>query len=333
MEVFNKHLPSYEITLARSTYGKQQWEAMYNYPLTGVTYWTTKLGDPETLGNAHAIMPFISFPIQRWSKGSFNFRLSAGLGYLTNKFDRIHNYKYIAIGSHVNAALNLRFEYRWYPVDHLQLLADFQLMHFSNGSTKTPNYGINIPSFGIGAAYKINKENPYIRRMVKPTLTMYEFDGRKFLELKIGGVAGIKDIGEANNKRYFVSAAYINLSAKINDKSNAGLCLDLSFDGSDARLVGVKGVDYTHDYQLIKPGMSLMYEIFLSRLSIPLGLGFYFPNQTKSEGLSYYKLGLQYMIYNNLYANVTLKTHYAKADYVAFGMGYKFRIRHYLLKS
>lgn len=329
MENFNRHLPSFEINIARSTYGKNQWETLYNYPVTGVSYWNAWLGDRETIGQAHAMMPYIAFPLVKNDKSELNFRLAAGLGYLTKKFDRLDNYKYIAIGSHLNAAVNLMFEYRWKPIQHVQLSGGIQLMHFSNGSIKTPNFGLNIPSLSAGIAFRINKENPYIMRSIRPALTMYEFDGHNYLEVRINTSYGTKTIGEVLGERYNVFANSVSVLKTTSYKGRAGLSFDFSYDGSDARYVGIKGVDYDNNFQLIKPGVALMYEVVLSRMSFPFALGFYTGGKYRSEGISYYKAGLQYLLTKNIFASVTLKTHYARADYVAFGLGYRFKVKNY----
>ncbi len=331
MEIYNAHLPSFEFSIARSTYGKQHWEALYKYPVTGLTYWNAWLGDPNTLGQAHGLMPFISFPIVKQDATELNFRLAAGVGYLTKRFDRIENYKYIAIGSHINAAINLMVEYRWKPLKHLQVFGGVQLMHFSNGSMKTPNYGLNIPSLSGGVAFRLNKENPYIKRAVRPKLTMFEFDGRDYLEVRLSSSFGMKDIGEIVSERFYVTAGSIGLLKSLGYKSKAGLCIDLSYDGSDARFIGEKGVAYNNNLQLVKPGVGIMYEVVLSRLSFPLTLGFYTGGKYKSEGISYYKMGIQYIVQRNFFASVTLKTHFARADYVALGIGYRFRVKQYFI--
>lgn len=330
MEIFNRHLPSFEICLARATYGKNQWEALYNYPLTGFAYWNAWLGESRTLGQAHALMPYISFPIIKEKTTQLDFRLAAGVGYLTKHFDRLSNYKYIAIGSHVNAAINLMMEYRWKPVNHLQLYAGLQLMHFSNGSMKTPNFGLNIPSISGGIAFKINKENPYIVRAIRPRLTMFEFDGHDYFEIRLSSSFGIKDIGEITSDRYNVVAGSASVLKTVGYKGRAGLTFDLSYDGSDGHYIGTKGIDYNNNFQLLKPGVALTYEVVLSRVSFPFSLGFYTGGRY-SEGISYYKMGIQYLITKNVFTAITLKTHFARADYVALGIGYRFKIKQYLL--
>lgn len=330
METFNGHLPSFEFSLARSTYGKNHWETLYNYPVTGLTYWNAWLGEPEVMGKAHALMPYIAFPLVKKDKSELDFRLSAGLGYLTKHFDRLENYKYIAIGSHLNAAINLMLEYRWKPVSHLQLSGGIQLMHFSNGSMKTPNFGLNIPSVSLGAALRLNKENPFIKRAIRPDLKMYEFDGHDYIEVRVSSGIGMKDISEVSDKRYKVLTGSVAALKSLSDKGKAGIGIDFSYDGSDLHYLKIRGVETSNNLKLVKPGISLMYEVVLSRLSFPLGLGYY-TGGAYYEGNTYFKLGMNYIIVRNLFMSINLKTRYAKADHLTFGIGYRFRFKQYWL--
>jgi len=329
MEIYNSHFPSFEFSIARATYGKQQWEALYNYPVTGMTYWTAWLGNSPDLGHAHAVFPFIRFPWIKNNNTELSFRLGAGMAYLTKHFDRLDNYKYNAIGSHLNAAINLMVEYRWKPLNYLQLSAGVQLMHFSNGSTKTPNFGLNIPSLSGGVAFRINKENSYIRRRARPDLTMFEFDGKKFLEMKVGTTFAIKQIGDIDGARYSVYAGFLSATKNLGYKHKLGLCFDLSWDGSDELLVNKTNPEPFKQSALTKPGFSAAYEMVLARLSFAFNFGFYVGGKDKSEGLTYYKAGINYLITRNLFANLTLKTHYARADFVGIGVGYRFRWIYY----
>ncbi|WP_367327915.1 acyloxyacyl hydrolase [Lentimicrobium sp.] len=330
MEIYNSHFPSFEFSISQETYGKRQWESFYNYPVTGLTYWNAWLGNSKALGQAHALVPYISFPILKNDRSEVNFRLGAGLAYLTKKFDRLSNYKFNAIGSHLNAAVNLMAEYRWKPLKHLQLSAGIQLMHFSNGSTKTPNFGLNIPAVSAGAAFRLNQLNNPIRQRVRPSLTMYEFDGREFIEVKLGTIFAYKESGDTDGKKYQVYSGFLSTMKNIDYKNKLGICFDLSWDGSDALLVARTNQEPYPARQLTKPGLSAAYELVLDRTSFAFNLGFYLGGKDKSEGMSYYKLGIHYLVTKNLFANLTLKTHYARADFVGIGLGYRFKWGYYL---
>ena len=330
MEIFNRHFPAFEFAISKASYGKSQWESFYNYPTMGVAYYNAWLGSSNDLGQAHALYPFISFPLQKNHKQELNFRLGAGLAYLTKKFDRLTNYKYNAIGSHLNAAVNLMVEYRWKPVHYLQLSAGIQLMHFSNGSLKTPNFGLNIPSVSVGAAFRLNKEQQSIQRRLRPDLTMYEFDGKNFLEVKIGTIFGLKQTGDTDGEKFNVYAGFVSVMKSLEYKHKVGVCFDLSWDGSDALLVNRFNTEPYNKNELTKPGIAAAYELVLARTSFAFNLGFYLGGKDKSEGMTYYKVGIQYLIHKNLFANLTLKTHFARADYLGLGLGYRFKWGYYL---
>ena len=108
------------------------------------------------------------------------------------------------------------------------------------------------------------------------------------------------------------------------------MCFDLSWDGSDALLVARTNTTPYNKRELTKPGLSAAYELVLSRTSFAFNLGFYLGGKDKSEGMTYYKAGIHYLITKNLFANLTLKTHYARADYVGIGIGYRFKLKYYL---
>lgn len=330
MEIYNSHFPSFEFSISQASYGKRQWESFYNYPVMGVTYYNAWLGNSQDLGQAHAVFPFISFPLQKNRKQELNLRLGAGVAYLTRKFDRLTNYKYNAIGSHVNAAVNLMVEYRWKPLHQLQLSAGIQLMHFSNGSMKTPNFGLNIPAVTVGAAFRLNKEQQLIQRRLRPDLTMFEFDGKDYLEIKIGTIISRKQTGDIDGEKFNIYAGFISVMKNLEYKHKVGLCFDLSWDGSDALLVNRFNTDPYNKKELTKPGLAAAYELVLARTSFAFNLGFYLGGKDKSEGMTYYKVGIQYLIHKNLFANLTLKTHYARADYLGIGLGYRFRWKYYL---
>lgn len=328
MQVFNAHFMAYEINLGVETYGKGRWEAMYAYPIIGVSYWYSNLGNSEFIGKANALFPYINFPLTQHQNYELNFRLGGGLGYLTQHFDRLNNYKYLAIGSHVNAAINLMFELRWRPTPRAHLSTGIALMHFSNGSLKTPNFGINIPTANLAFAYRLSRQNEYINRKILPELIKFEFDGHKYIEIDIGGAVGMKDISEYG-KRFFVYALYGNVFKTITYKSKVGVGFDFIYDKSDLYTAELKKIELTHKSQIIKPGANLGYQLNLSRTSFIFNLGFYLGGKVNRTVSSYYKVGIRVMLSRNIFASLTLKTHFARADYVGLGLGYKLNFLYY----
>jgi hypothetical protein len=331
MTPYRRHYPALEFSLMKATYGRTRWEYMYNYPYIGLSYWFSGLGNTEVLGAAHAVFPFIDFPLLKTTRHNLFFRLGVGLGWMTNPYDRYANYENLAIGSHLNGAVNLLFEYKWRIGEKLIASAGISLMHFSNGSIKTPNYGLNIPGATLAMAYRLSRENPNLRSKLMPQLYTFEMAGRRSLTLDLNFGFGVKDmqstLGVGN--RYFVGTVYGNLLFPVSYKSSLGLGADLSYDGSDIKVLESDGITPDHQINVVKTGLNAAYDLSFSRMSIMLNLGCYLSGLDKSDGYIYEKLAIRYHFNEHLFSSLTLKAHYARADFIAFGVGYKFNLHYY----
>jgi len=330
MEIFNAHFPSFELSISRKTDGRNRWEYMYGYPIIGVAYWYSNLGKSPYLGDAHAVFPFVCFPISPNKSLRFYFRGGVGLGYLTKHFHRIDNYKNTAIGSSLNAAVSMSIELRARILSRLYATGSISLTHFSNGSMKTPNYGINIPSITAGVVYKLSKENPYQKSKIMPELYPYEFDGKKFFQIQIGAGFGYKNMEAEIGGKYGVFAFYTNIMKQVSFKSRLGVGFDVSYDGTDKKLIeSGSGEQMESFWPVVKTGGTVAWELMISRVSLVFNVGGYFSGAYKSEGGIYEKIAVWYYFNPNLYGSLTLKAHYARADYITFGLGYNLNIKYY----
>jgi len=322
MKIFNAHFPAFEINLGKETYGRERWQAMYGYPFIGISYWYSQMGNSEFLGSANALFPYVNYPIIRNNKNELNFRVGLGLAYLTKRFDRLDNYKYIAIGSHVNAAANFMAEYRWRFNPRMNIAVGIALMHFSNGSTKTPNYGVNIPSANVAFAYRLSKENTYLSRKLLPSLYTFEFPGTKSIDISIGATAAVKDMGSEYGRTFMIYNFFGSVMKQFSYKSSAGIGFDYTYNESDFYFADLDKVPYEKKRDLIRSGVGPVYQLSMSKLSYNFGLGIYLKAKMAPTH-TYFKLGLQYQITKGLFANLTLRTHFGQADFVGIGLGYK----------
>lgn len=331
LEPFQKHYPALEISVFKATYGNTRWEYMYNYPNIGISYWYSGLGNFKSLGRAHAVFPYISFPLAGTDNFTFFFRLGIGLGYLTENYNRINNYKNLSIGSHLNGCANLLFEAKLRAGPKMILSGGISLTHFSNGSIKTPNYGLNMPAVSVAAAYRLSRENPHLRKKLLPELIPFEFDGKKRVYADIAYAMGVKDLqstlGVGN--LYLVYTLAANALLPLGYKSKAGIGLDASFDASEITLLDLRGVPVEHKVNVVKTGITGAYELMFSKMSMMFNIGAILTGMEQSKGVIYEKLGIRYYFNRKLFANMTLKAHYARADYLTFGVGYNFGFIYY----
>ena len=329
MRRFDAHFPMIEISLQRATYGQNQWEALYRYPMIGVSYIYADLGNSKELGNAHAIYPFINFPLNSDLDNSLNFRVGLGLAYLTNKFHPTENFRNFAIGSHLNAAVSLYFDYRKKINRRSNLVFSAGLTHFSNGSMKTPNFGLNILSVSAGYSFFLKKPNPYLSRKLLPELYKFEFDGKKWLSVEGQFTAGLKDMSQETGKSHLVYNLAVNALKRVSMKSKVGVGFDLTYDGSDKNVLTRKGIPYEKEWNLAKPGINLAYEMLLDRTSFLFNVGMHLAGVERSEGDFYQKLALKHLFTDQLFGTIALTVHFGKADYIGFGLGYRLDFKYY----
>lgn len=329
MTRFDAHFPMFEISLQRATYGHNQWEAVYRYPLIGVSYLYTDLGNNSALGAAHAVFPFINFPLNSNLNNSLNLKLGLGLAYLTNKFDPTENFQNFAIGSHLNAAVSIYFDFRKKINRRSNLILSAGLTHFSNGSMKTPNFGLNILSLSAGYSFFLKKPNPYLSRKLLPELYKFEFDGKKWFSAEAQLTAGLKDMSQETGRSHYVYNLAVNVLKRISIKSKAGLGFDLTYDGSDRDILAKKGIPYEKEWELVKPGVNLAYEMLLDRTSFLFNVGMHTSGAERSEGDIYQKLALKHLFTDQLFGTIALTVHFGKADYIGFGLGYRLDFKYY----
>ncbi len=322
MKIFNAHFPAFELNIGKETFGSERWQYLYGYPIIGVSYWYSQLGNSTFLGSANAVFPYVNYPIIRDRKHELNFRVGLGLAYLTKRFDRLENYKYIAIGSHVNAAINLMAEYRWRFNPRMNVAVGLALMHFSNGSTKTPNYGINTPSLNLAFAYRLSKENSYLSRKLMPSLYIFEFPGTKSLDFSLAATAAFKDMGSEYGRTFMIYNFFGTAMKQVSYKSSFGLGFDFTYNESDFYFAKLDHVEYTRNLQLWRLGFGPVYKLSMAKLSYNFGLGYYV-KAVMAPTHTYFKLGIQYQVTPMLFANLTLRTHFGQADFVGIGIGYK----------
>lgn len=326
LDRFQAHYPAFELSIEQQTWGAKRWEAEYGYPIIGLTLWYSPMGNFEEIGSSIALYPFINFPLVYDKKQSLNFRLGLGLGYLTNLFHRIDNYKNYAIGSHINVAGSVSVEYRRKLGRSVTISGGIGLTHFSNGATKTPNYGLNIITANVGISAFLRKPNPAYDQKILPQLYPFEFDGRKDLDIEFSFTYAHKDMTEQYGERFNVYGLYFNILKRVSYKSRFGGGVDFVYDESDKYIMNWRGNNEVTKFQTIKPGISGIYELVVSKLSFMFNFGFYLYTKERSEGSVYQRLTLKYYFINKMFAQIVLNTNWGRAEYVGFGIGYKLNV-------
>ncbi len=321
------HRPVLEILQERHTYGMElsylipadgskSFQKKFLYPDVGWTLAWFNLGNPKRLGSGLAIYPFVNFPLHLKNDWRLHFRYGIGLGYVEKVFDAKENTKNAAIGTHLNGVMH--FDVHMEKVISRRTLLELGagITHYSNGSTGIPNLGINVATANLGLIHYLGQGKPIYQgkdEMPKDKAHIQTFIAGAF-----------KKIYPPQGKRYYagtISASYIH---PIKSKSSWGIGLDLFYDNSLIERLQRENKPNVSQSDNYRPGIFGSYELRLGHVGMLLNMGIYPYTKWKGDGNFYHRIGSRYY-FNNLFFLMNLKTHYAKADFIEWGVGYSFK--------
>lgn len=313
----DQHLSCFEISLIASATGRNNWDQLYHYPDKGLSILFSDLGGEASLGKMICVYPWLSYPMLHGRKLGFNFRFGLGLGYISRPFNRLENYKNIAIGSHLNAMAQVLFELKWRPVKRFSCAAGIGITHLSNGAFKTPNLGLNIPTVSAGITWKIDKTEPLI---VKRELPGYS--RRWEVDMVVWG--GVSELWGAGGDKYPAYGLMTTFNKPVSAKRKLSAGFDIYYDNALREVLRRNGVTAKLPLESMRAGIHAGHVLTFSKLSFIIQLGAYVYQKEKSDGWIYDRMLLQYLVKDHLIVNVALKTHFAKADLIEWGLGYRF---------
>ncbi len=312
------HVPAFEVDYINKPACTDNWLSAYHCPETGIAFFSAYLNNPAQLGNEYGIYPFINFHLKRSFHEGLYFRIGMGLAYMPVTYTRLDNHKNDVIGSHINAMFNFRLNYHFYLSDHTRLEAGLGLTHCSNGAFQTPNLGINLVTANTGITYSISSPEKCMKHDYPDTVKSKKIEHELFL------VAGGSEIEPPGGERYpEVTVSYIGFR-KLSRKSKLGLGVDVFYNQANIARLKVDSITLKNNLQDVQLGFKAAYEITLGNLSLPLEMGGYAYTKFTGNGSIYNRIGLRYYTHKHIIANVTLLTHFVKADFIEWGVGYKF---------
>jgi hypothetical protein len=320
----NDHSRMMELSISRQTTGRHKWERESNLPRIGIGLLYGDLGSREYLGKMTAVYPFIHFPIIRAKRSVTSFRLGAGLGWVEKPYDRETNYKNLMIGTHLNAAISLRFQTEWEIMRNLYFNAGIAFTHLSNGSVRLPNLGLNIPAFTAGLRYQVSSSKVKTTPDLPETETQHHpaVIKRRTNLFAHAGIA-LKQTYPLESRIQLVRILNFELTRTLSPVSRVAGGLNFSYDPSlSNEIYGSPAYTFDKSELQFQGSIYAGYEHVVGRLSIPVQLGVYLYNNYQINQV-YQMIGLRYQFSQRWIASVQLKAHFGKADYIQYGVGYK----------
>lgn len=316
VEFYLEHLPySFEFKLIRQTDGSKAWHRYYRFPETGFGLYHGYPGNENILGNATGIYIYGNFYLIQRNIFSLRTNVSFGFSWLSKKFEPYENYLNTTIGTNLNVFINFTLNSKLKIYKNYYLTNGLNFTHFSNGAIKKPNIGINLVTFHTGIAYQFNNIE----------INDKKHDFQKKYESHLIFSHGIKEVLPASEELYYCSSLSYDWGKVFNPKHKWGIGSDLIYDQSlkywilrqeDAKF---KPINY------FRMGIHASFEFRFGKFIGTVGKGIYLYNQYKPDPMFYHRLGFRYEIIKNIPISVCIKSHWAKADFIEWGIGYYWR--------
>ena len=306
-----------EFTFSKRYTGTNDWEQKYADPYFGTSFMIFDFGNPEQIGKGVSLFAFYNFPLTQSKNFELTFRLGFGPGYVEKVFDKKENYKNHAVSTHINGFVNGNLMARYTVKERYYLSVGLSFSHFSNAAAKKPNGGLNIPAANIGVGYRFNEREKIIRG------EDYDYDYLKKWDHDIVVGFGRKSRSIESGEYAAFSIAYA-ASRHVSFKSRLGGGADLFYNSSHRGQEGSNGEELTSVSEVVQIGANISYTLQIDKLSIFINQGIYVYTKYDQDGLIYNRFGFRYLVFEKLILNLSMKTHFAVADHVEWGIGYRF---------
>jgi len=303
------------------TFGKKEWQQIYNYPDYGVSFHYLDFKN-NYLGHNFALGIHYNF---YFFNRNLMFRISQGIGITSNPYEKETNNKNNAFGTRVMDNTYALLQYKKENIfDKIGLQVGFMLTHFSNGRFKAPNSGINTIVLNLGLNYKLDEEQEFIIDSL-PSKEKY----KERIKYNIAFRTGISEgpVPALGQRQFYHIGLYAD--KRIGRKSALQLGTDVFLSRYLKEYIQFVSVafpkdhkDYTDsntDYKRI--GLFVGHELFINKLSIETQLGYYVYKPFDYETDIYQRIGAKYYLYKNIFTGLGLKTHGGRAEAIEATLG------------
>ncbi|EJX05680.1 hypothetical protein EVA_06205 [gut metagenome] len=211
---------------------------LYPHAYQGIGLSYHYLDNHLELGSPVSIYAFQGSRIARlYQVLSFDYEWNFGVSFGWKKHDAFTNTYNGAVGSKINAYINLGFLLNWQLAPQWNLKAGIDLTHFSNGNTHYPNSGVNLIGAKIGVVHTFGSSE---NKDTKPTTQLPDckiFKPHFSYDLILYGATRKRAMLNESNP-YMIPGSFGLVGLNFNPMYNfnryfrAGVSLDAQYDES-----------------------------------------------------------------------------------------------------
>jgi|GEM_PF-1706708 len=186
------HLVKTQVDVMPAWLQPQKVKSIYPHAATGFSIGFIDYQSP-TLGY---VIPVTGFFENQFTgrKLSFSYRIAAGFGWCSKKFEIETNTANTAVSSTVNMAAQGTLAANYQISQNWKARLGVSLQHFSNGSIRQPNFGLNLPTAIAAVFWQPKRVNTKPTEVLLPEVKGWQW--------QIGTGVGLKRVAFLPDKLY-----------------------------------------------------------------------------------------------------------------------------------
>lgn len=318
------NIAGFQFNVGLAANGQKDWHKRYNYPIAGLGFYHSTLGNNKVFGKLNGYYAFVDYKMfDIGSRFNVGHRISFGIAHNTKCFDQETNPRNFVVGSHINAFFQYDLALHYSVTQRTSVKLSGGLTHSSNGNLREPNSGFNIFTMSVGLQHYLKSYKSF--HVDRPSI----FTDSAKVAVLVGAFGGAKTYSIENSRMYMsygVMAEYqyrlfasglvgVEVSAYRDEAMREDWC---SEEGN---------TDDFKEHHYYRFTLNPTYLIQMGRIYISLQPGIYLNFKYLPNGICSHKLGLRYQVCNNVLASIAVKTHYfANSDFIELALRYKFNM-------
>jgi hypothetical protein len=336
---------SYALKFGFNSKGDSWRDFAYGMPYYGIGLYSINFKDNNGLGYPVSLYLFQGATISELSSRlKLNYEWNLGVSTNWEPYDRFDNPTMDAIGSNVNVHVALNLMLRYAVNNNIDLNLGAAFTHFSNGAYQQPNAGVNQFSGFLELVYKFNVESILKKELFnnEPFTPHYDHD----ILLNISSRQVMADTVNTNlpseytRHRFKIFDLSYGLMKVPNYRYKYGAGLDVLYDeSSGAKMWREIHPEDKEVYERVKLapltdrlslGASLRGEVVMPGYSIFANLGWNLIHGNKKDQRLYQVIGIKLYLRDNFFGTFGIRaTHFTKAQYLYWSLGYTINGRSY----
>lgn len=306
------------LSYSRQTTEEDGWAKAYNYPALGTSLLINSFKNKFIGFNVGVFGHYNFYFLNR----KIVFRIAQGFALTEKKYNKSENYRNVIFGSRVLASTYMMLNYH-HPMlwKRWGFKTGCTFIHYSNGSFKSPNKGINTVNINFGLTYALNTNNKTSAEKLPPHLTPNENIRYQF---KLSSGLNESDLIGSGQYPFFVLTT--SADKKINRKSALQFGADFFASYFLKEHIKYYSVSFPEgkidgDESFLRLGVFLGHELFVSKWSVITQVGYYIFNPIGFESDIYLRAGLKRYFNQHWFGSMSVKSHGAKAEAIEWGIG------------